>query len=84
MGLSAGVDDGMSTSDFKNALQDKSGIASERLEILTGFPPTILQVCAASALRRGFHFPTLVLFLRAFEAISSNRWTTLQLIVGTI
>ena len=34
--------------DFKNALQEKSGIASGRLELLTGFPPTVLQVSVAS------------------------------------
>lgn len=40
----SGVDPALTISDFKRVLQEKSDIASEKLEIMSGFPPTVLQI----------------------------------------
>ena len=44
----AGVDPSTSLNDFVKTLQERSGIVSGRLELLSGFPPTVLQVLLQS------------------------------------
>ena len=40
----SGLSPGMTLRDWQQLLQDKTGVPVQRQEILTGFPPAVLQV----------------------------------------